>query len=125
MSLESKIKDMFDASAAIQQLVNDRYYPNVLKQGVPVPAIVYTVVTDKSSNVIDGSRPTISKGWVQIDCYALHFDDAQAVADAVVELFGCRTEVGFASIEIDSGSSYEDATLYHRVRKDFSVWRNV
>lgn len=125
MSIAGTIYGILTGDTGLRALVEERVYPDVLRQGAAVPAVVYTVISDVPQLVIGGAKPTMRRARVQVDCYALHLDEAQQVADAVAELLGSRSEVRFTSSELDRETSYEDKTLYHRVRMDFSTWRNV
>lgn len=130
MSVAAKMYTLLSAPAVTALLGKGQespYYPSifpdVLKQGATLPAIVFNVISDVPMNKVDGSRPTLRRARVQIDCYALHLDDAQEVADAVVDVLGSLVEDGFTSSELDREDSYDDATQYHRVRMDFATWR--
>lgn len=133
MSLEGKVWSLLNVSSVVSKVganvvtagvTTPSIYPNKIDQGAVLPAIVYIVISDIPQNVVDGSKPSLRKARVQVDCYALNLDEAIEAADAVEEMLGWKTEVGFASSMLDRTSGYDDASQYHRVRMDFSMWRN-
>lgn len=118
------------ADATVAGLVAGRVYPNTMPEGATLPAIVYQVVSDVPQNSFDGTTSTrLKQARLQVDCYARPssaggggYLQAHAVADAVEAVIGNLSDPAFnATLEL-SRDLYDNATEYHRVSMDFSVW---
>ena len=82
MSLEKSLRDHLLAQAPVASVVGQRVYPLVIPQGGAMPCIVYAKQGRQVQQVFcgeDGLRRTM----LEIDCYALVYDDAVGLANAV------------------------------------------
>lgn len=121
---------LLTAAPSVTALVATRVYPNELPQGSELPAIVYTVVSDVPESSLDGSIESAVQGArVQVDCYARPdqaagaYKRVHAVSNAVKSLLGNLSNTvnsGFFESERDM---FDNATQYHRVSMDFTIWR--
>jgi hypothetical protein len=107
-------------NVGVTALVVGRIFPNVIPQGVSMPAIRYLVVDDVPMNVLAGNASRRS-ARVQIDAYAKKYLDAHAVADAVAGAVGTLSGPAVTAVVIDRRDGYEDETELHRVSMDVSV----
>jgi hypothetical protein len=104
MSLAAGIHDFMSTGLS----VGDRIYPLHLPQGVALPAMVYRVISDDPSVTHSDSQdaPTYtgirhSFKRIQFDCVAYTYDEAEALADELLDY-----AVGYSGVwgdeEIDS-----------------------
>lgn len=108
---------------AVVAIAGDRVFPNVLIEGVALPAVVYQVVSQIPQSSFDGSFDTrLFQSRVQIDCYARRYLDAQNLAAAVgaaIEALSSSSAAAWMEAQRDL---FDNETQYHRVSMDFSVW---
>lgn len=82
MSLEKSLRDYLLADVAVGAIVSGRMYPLVIPQGGAMPCLVYSKDGRQVQQLYcgeDGLRRTM----IQIDCYAVVYDDAVGLANAV------------------------------------------
>lgn len=115
-ALGEQLRALIVADPAIVALVVGRVFPGKLPQGVAMPAIRYTVVSDVPSLTFDGAGE-LRRARVQVDAYAKRYLDAQALADALEGAVGGSQSDWLLVARRDG---YEDETELHRVSLDFS-----
>jgi len=122
---------VLSADVATQALVGTRIYPNEIPQGAQLPAIVYHVVSDIPESSFTGRvETTTSSARVQIDCHARAlgsvgaYAGAHAVAACVLNVIGNLARSDLSGF-VDSAARdiYDNATQYHIVQQDFTIWR--
>jgi hypothetical protein len=118
------VHDTLVGAPAVADLVVGRVFPNVIKQGVVMPAIRYTVVDDLPTNVLSGAA-TLRRARVQVDAFARSYLGAHALADAVAGALGAITGPAVTALELSRRDGYEDETKLHRVSLDFSMSKEV
>lgn len=69
MTFEADLKTHLQV-AAVAAFVNDRIYPEIVPQGVAMPAITYSMLDGQPQNSLDGFTSGLSRYPVQIDCWA-------------------------------------------------------
>lgn len=82
MSLEADLRAYILADPTVAALVGDRMYPLVIPQGSPQPCIVYAKQGRDRQQLFCGEDGLYRTG-VDIDCYAVIYDDAVTLANAV------------------------------------------
>lgn len=96
-------------------------------QGAPYPAIVLTVV-DNAMDLTQQGPDGLWQGRVQVDCYAMEYGSARALADAVISLLNGYSGGGFQLIALDSQRGNNDTGGFDdlaRISLDFLTnWRN-
>ena len=109
---------------AVAAYVSDRIYPQVMPDEPVVPAIVYTLISNRPQNSLEGYTSGQMNAIVQLDCYTKTYADAQALADVVQDLLGTpRVVAGIKGWIRDRRDDYEDDSRFHRVSMDISIWR--
>lgn len=109
---------------AVAAYVADRIYPQVMPDEPVVPAIVYTLISNRPQNSLEGYTSGQMQAIVQLDCYTRTYADAQALADVVQDLLGTpRVVAGLKGWVRDRRDDYEDDSRFHRVSMDISIWR--
>lgn len=83
MSFEADLKAHLQGDAPIVALVADRIWPKVVKEGEAMPCITYTHVLGQPENSIAGFTSGVTRYAMQIDCWALGYDEVVALALAV------------------------------------------
>lgn len=121
MIVGEQVRTLLLADPAVVALVVGRIFPQVLPQGVVMPALRYTVVSDVPQTSLQGWTSGLRNARVQVDAFSRKYLEAQTLADAVVGALGSLTgEV--ASLLESRRDGYEDETGLHRVSMDFSMW---
>lgn len=91
---------------AITDLVSTRIYPDVLPQGVTLPAVTYQHIFEQSNNHLGGSENT-GETTVQFDVYASTRSEANTAAEAIRKeldnLSGTLSSIWFDSVLPDIG----------------------
>lgn len=109
---------------AVSAIVGDRIYPQVMPDEPVVPALVYTLISNRPQNSLEGYTSGQMQAIVQIDCYTMMYGDAQLLADAVQDLLGtARVVPGIKGWVRDRRDDYEDDSRFHRVSMDIAIWR--
>jgi hypothetical protein len=118
------IKSTLAAAPAVTAIVNGRVFPNVIKQGVEMPAVRYMVVDDLPENVL-GAAATLRRARVQVDAYSMRYLEAHALAEAIAGALGAIDGPDVTALELARRDGYEDETKLHRVSLDFSMSMEV
>lgn len=82
MSAATSLREHLLSQAAVSELIAARMYPDALKQGTELPAIVYYVIDRPRDNTLAGPGD-VARTRIQLDCYGHTREEADAVADAV------------------------------------------
>lgn len=82
MSLETDFYAAISVSA-VSSLVGGRVTPSHMSEGALPPFVVYTPIFAEPRYDLEG-QTTLTKGRIQVDCYAEDADTAMAIADAVI-----------------------------------------
>lgn len=125
------VRTILTADSATTAIVAGRIYPNELPQGVNLPAVVYTTISDTPELTFSTAiANTFKAARVQLDCYARPttagggaYAQAHALARAVASALG---DVADSDLQINLEAErdlYDNVTQYHRVSLDFTVWR--
>lgn len=128
MTVGELVYSALTASLDVSFLVGTRIFPQVLQaegpDGLPqLPAIAYHVITDKPTRSLDNESRTLRRVHVQVDCYALEYLAAQAVADAVEGALLNFSAQGLTAAEATRRDLYEEDAKWFRVALDFSwMW---
>lgn len=117
-----RVYSVLTADSAVAALVGTRVHPDTLPQSPTLPACATQVVGERTIDTLAG--PTeLRLATVQVDCYALAFDDVQGVADAVNAALSAQAGPDFSAQQVSRRDLYEDAHGgLHRVSLDFSCW---
>lgn len=82
MSIEAAVTAWLSAFPAAQKAVGSRIYPQSLPQGASFPALTYYRTSHQSLKSLAGLSG-LSQARVSVDCWALNYTDAHALADAI------------------------------------------
>lgn len=127
--MEESLVALLLATAGITSLVSTRIYWTLKPQGAANPYIVLTRVSGvRDYTYQEPSRLIASR--VQVDCYALTFGSAKAIARAVeVRLSGMKLTQGatvfegaFTEGERDTFESEATPDKLFRTSLDFIIW---
>jgi hypothetical protein len=105
-----------------------RLFPQRLRQGEPLPAIVYQNV----GNIEVGAfvqQADVRGARIQITCWGSTYDQAKSVWQALMTQLS-RARGTFAGVVVQDilpldesgGDTFDDVTETHGVRQDFIVW---
>jgi len=127
MRLTEQVVARLRVDAAVSALVGMRIYPAVLPQPPTFPAIAYTRISQREAFSADGAEGLLATR-TQLDCYALTYDGARLLGDAVrAALNGYVGGVIQKSQQDSEEDVYEpqvgsvDEGQSHRVTMDFLV----
>lgn len=99
MSFEADLKSHLQGDASIVALVADRIYPGIVEEGANrMPAVVYSLPFGAPENCLDGFTSGVSSYEVQLDCYALTYDETIRLALAVRDRMATAAAQTFACI---------------------------
>ena len=106
-----------------------RIYPDILAEGVTLPALTYTLIDDKTEHTLDGASEGMYYPRVQIDIWANNSIDRMNLGLAVKEsldgytglMVGTEVCVLLWDNEIDN---YEPERLQYRKTLDFRIIHN-
>ena len=82
MSIEAAICELLSTNAAVAALVGDRIKPDILPQGLAMPAITYQLISGPRDQTADGPTGLVNSRW-QINMWAETYDDVLTVRTAV------------------------------------------
>ena len=127
--MEMAFRALLTGSASVTALVpSSRISWGMLGQGLGLPAIVLTVVSDREGHTLEGPDG-LSMGRVQVDCYGVTYASAKGVARAVRALLDGYRGGSFRAIFHDATRDFTDANATdrpHRVSLDFLTnWRQT
>lgn len=123
MSFEVDLKAHLNSDAAIAALVRERVHPGIVPEGSAIPAVTYTVVYGAPQNSLDGHTSGLTRFSVQLDCWALRFDEAIELAAAVKARMDAAA-ASFTSLVIayPTIDDYETETKRYRRSLDCACW---
>lgn len=129
--IATAIRAVLAADTDVAALVSTRIYPDSLPQGCTLPAIRYTLITDRSDQH-QTAGAALAEAVVQVDCYAAKRLDANTLGNksrlalaryqgtaASVQIRDVAPELGRASYDPPDDASDVGAYLYSR---DFRAW---
>lgn len=126
------IRAILLAHPDVSSLVGDRVYPEMAPQGSDMPAVTYRIRREPTSH--QQGLQGFDRFDLEIDCWSrgrpgvAAYDEAQAVADAVVgALSGYRgisqgVELHSVIAESSYDDGFDDETGLHQVGVDVSIW---
>ncbi len=117
------VRDILLADAAVQALVGSRIYPNTLPQDAALPAIVYLHPDGRPESTFSGY--TIKRVATRVNCHSDRYNEAHAVAQAVVNALNGYQSASVAPVYLGSHDHYDDVTRRFVVRAEFAVWGSV
>ena len=106
--------------AGLSALVGNKVFALVIPQGTKLPCITFQRIGGMPANTLSG-HSGLEEIDLQIDVWALDYDEAKAIAKAVRAAMppsGPR----FSAHLIEDQDLYEDGTNYFRVNMEFKVW---
>lgn len=83
MSFEPDLKAHLQAASAVSDIVGDRIFPNIVRQGSAMPCITYTLFLGELQDCLDGFTSGVTRYLVQLDCWALTYREVIALGIAV------------------------------------------
>jgi len=120
------VEDLFSFLSDQATNAAARIYPNVLPQGVTLPAIRYFQVSDPSMHTQSGRSNLRHPRW-QLDCYAETYLAARSLAEQVITaidgytgLMGSST--CHAGFEENMRDNHDPETNRHWVSVDVEIW---
>ncbi len=102
-------------------LVPDRIQPVVRKFGAALPAITYQVVAFVPNNALAGTTDAGGHYRVQLDCWAISYNAAMALAAALKARMNTAA-ASFRSVLNLEQDLFEEQSKTYRVLLDFSCW---
>ena len=117
MSVGANIYSILHGFTAVVNIVSTRIYPGAIPQAAAVPALVYNVITGSPENVMDGAAPADHE-LIQIDAWALDYDSATTLINAVRAAFEQQSVLITANLGAKVVAFYPDA--YEPDTKRFS-----
>lgn len=115
-----------EGNAGLSALIAGRVYAQNLPQKAALPAVVYSEVSGKRMETMEGTTG-LNDGRYQITCYALDYKTAKQVSQAVrAALHGFSGAMGGTNVQNSSLLNERDiwdfVTLEYRVDLDFQIW---
>ncbi|MFG6586066.1 DUF3168 domain-containing protein [Sulfitobacter sp. MOLA879] len=123
--MEELIRDLLLADAGVSGHVGDRVNYGTHPQGEPYPGLVLNTVWDAEGMNIDGPDG-VSRGRVQVDCYAMTYGGAKWLSRAVRNVLsghagGALQGVFHASSRDSREGGTNEVERPFRVSLDFNV----
>jgi hypothetical protein len=125
----NELRQHIIADPAVEQLIGSRMYPVTLPQAVELPAVTYQVISaTRTPTMLHGDN--LPSKRIQIDAYSLDSSEAQAVVDAIREVFqffvrgtiGDSPGIFVAGVFADTEQQlYEPDTKLYRVSIEFRI----
>lgn len=112
MSVESGLRTLLADNVAVKAIVDAKVYPEEAEQGVVEPYIVYRLQNTETPRDLGGAVISRRRDY-EIECRAIAYDDAQALAAAVTKAVtgdsdeGVQTSLGGVNVILFWGSSPE------------------
>lgn len=132
--MEADLRAYLLAHSAVVAEIGTRLHPEMLPQDATLPAIVYTSITEREEELMDGTSAGFMGRLVQFTAWARTAIEAeraiQAVKDALLTL-GMSPTVGSppVSIGVLRGANVENVrsgidpgTRFYRRDADFRIW---
>ena len=127
MSIESVLYDRLTSHAGLSALTDLRVYPNVLPQGVAMPAISFRRVSSDRPSAM-GSDIGIVRARFQVDVWGNSYDEADGVRPAAEQVRQALQRWNTAGPPIvqetfflNDLDLYEPQTGLHHAALDFEV----
>lgn len=131
MAVEKAIRSILIDDSTVKNLVADRVYPVVRREGSSLPALVYQQISGVRDHIFAGPSGFVEARF-QINCWAETYEGADELADAVrvaVDGYnGTKESVVIQCIHlIDEGdmpvlSADNESLSFHGKRLDVIVW---
>lgn len=126
MSISEAIFSRLSTYVGITERIETRTYPDRLPQHPIFPANVYQVISTRKFHA-GGTDLAITESRVQVDCYALTYDDsrylAQQVRGALQRYRGTEGTTGIRGSFLDTNEDARmDETGVWRTSQDFMIW---
>lgn len=129
MKIEEALFSHLKSHAGLSALVGTRIYPQIMPQGVTMPAVTYQKISGPRE-YSHGGPSELAHPRFQLSCWAKNYSTAKDIAEQVrLALQAYRGTMGgaggvtvygaFLENEIDLYES--DTRLYH-IPVDFSIW---
>lgn len=121
MAWRIELRSVLTNSVAVGNVVGDRIYPNIIPEGVDLPAVAYTVTENTPANHKDGSTK-LDFATVEFDLVSTKYseiaDGSEAIREALTSYTG--TEVARATLQ-DETEFYDDKNKYHRINQEYLI----
>ena len=124
MTTLEAVRDRLIAEDSVTDLVETKIYPQKVPQGIIVPYVVMTVVSEVPVVALHGTAESrLLNARVQVDSYAQTYAEAHAVAEAIDAVIANLEDHDLSAFREDMRDLYEEDTQYHRVSADYFVSR--
>lgn len=131
MSINSTLYSIVSTNAGVLALIGVGSPPVVnffpagnIPQGLAMPVATYQSIGGTPANVFE--RAPADNQRIQIDCWSMDFDNAEAIADAIraaLEDPSVTTTYGLgAKLVSFNGNDYDSDTKRYRSSSDWSLW---
>lgn len=122
MTFEASLYAHLSQDAGIAALAGEEIFPVVNPRDTAVyPYITYARVSAVPQTDFDGANGNLINEHVQIDVWALTYDEARALADAVITRLATAAS-SFQSVVNFDQDLYEPETKSYRVLIDANCW---
>jgi hypothetical protein len=133
VSIESALYSVVSTNAGVQALIGSgspvivRFYPaGRINQDDVLPGATYQTIAGSPANVFE--RAPADNKRIQIDCWSLDFDNAQAIEEAIraaLEDSTVPTTYGLGAQCIGfNGNDFDPDTRRYRSSSDWSLWQS-
>ena len=123
MSFESELKAHIDADGTVTGLIQSRFHPVRLPEGVTLPAATYQRVGGGPRNSLDGFTNGLTNVLLQIDIWARTPDAAREIAAAISARMNTMTTT-LRSVLQSEDDDYEPETKLFRIIQQYSCWHS-
>lgn len=106
------IRQFLVSDATVSGLVDTRIYPDLLPQGISMPAVTYYRISTRHEGNINGSKAGIATTRIQIDAFATTRAGSNSLSEAIrksgiLDLGYTTTNgVDILAVEIDAGQRH-------------------
>lgn len=105
-------------------LVGGRVYPDIAKQGTPVPYITHQDVGGDAINFMDGAMPGKRNARLQVNVWSTTRAEAKAIAGQVEQIL--RAAPALSTTVLGSAmTTYDAAADYRGTIQHFSIWTDT
>lgn len=119
--IESDVRAVLVADAAVVALVVDRVAAGVIPEGEIRPYITYQLVTGQRPGSLS-AHGTLRNARIQLSCWSPSYGVAKQIAQAVQDAI--EASVLFDVVFIGDVELYDAETALHYVVLDYSIWQD-
>jgi len=130
-TIEAVIDSLLREDISIAAIVSTRIYPNIVKQGVSMPALTYQQISGLRDELLEGPSGLVESRF-QINCWSDLYSETRDLADAIENKFD-GLDGTFNGVEIEAIHLIDESDIpqfpagtdvikRYGKRLDFTVW---